>query len=885
MGYTSSEELNLNQRKLALWLFGASSLFVLMIISFAAYQIWHRHETLYDESQKSLILLNVAMAEYTERTLSNFDLVLRDLRSDISQLDLQSPKDKVVADQTLQKVVSQVRGFTSFNVLNKNGDVLATSLQVDRDVVNYSDRDYFHHQQENIHPDKLLVETAILGRRSKQWVIPMTLRMEDRAGNFRGMLYAGINMEQLLSYYQSVMPFTHGAAALFRQDGRLLARYPFVEGALSKDYSHIELFHEHLPLSKQGIYRTVSAIDGVPRLLSYYSIPKYSLVVVVSLDERQLLAKWHADTWVIALMAAVAIMFALGLAQLLYRQLRISALQSDAIKQSEELYKSLVDHAPIAVFLHWDGSIVFANFATTELLQAKQPEELVGLAVTEIIVPADRPLALSRIGAMLEGRAIEPAALRFLTSTGSEVNVEAVSVLVSYGGNRAILTIARDVTERKEFEERLIWQAQHDAETKLPNRFLFFDRLAQAIETAKRSQRPLALLFIDLDQFKRINDTLGHLVGDELLGRAAERFLQVVHTSDTVARLGGDEFAIILSEIVTQADAEQFAAKLLDAFRQPIELNGRSITVTTSIGIALFPRDGETTTVLMASADAAMYNAKEAGRNTVRVFNQLLGERMRERLEIENALRHALSNNELRLVFQPILGAGNKVTVSAEALLRWTHPVLGNISPDIIIPIAEETGLIIPIGIWILRQACSELCRWEQETGQVLKIAVNVSARQFEDAAFPEMVAQILHESGLAADRLELEITERLLIESTSDAAINIQKLHDQGIHFSLDDFGTGYSSLSLLSHAPVAILKIDKSFVDRLGNNHVDDAMVNSIIAIAQILGLCTIAEGVESQYQLERLQEMGVDFIQGYYFSRALSSDDFVKWLKQLS
>ncbi len=448
-----------------------------------------------------------------------------------------------------------------------------------------------------------------------------------------------------------------------------------------------------------------------------------------------------------------------------------------------------------------------------------------------------------------------------------------------------ILVTLRQLALQRSLQARMAWQASHDAATALPNRFLFEDRLHKAIQQAERKGHKLALLFIDLDNFKRINDSLGHAIGDEVLRTAAVWLRACVRESDTVARFGGDEFAILLPEVQSTGDPNRIASKILQQFNEPMRFAAREIKVTTSIGIALYPQDGESPAHLMASADAAMYRAKESGRNLACLFDQTLAERIRERMDIEGALQHALGRNEFWLAFQPIACSRSGDIIGAEALLRWHSPTLGAIPPDRFISVAEGCGLIDAIGEWVLTEACREAAHWPTVNGKSLYVAVNLSPRQLTADNLVPHIDAALAESGLPAQRLALEITENLHIAPDSRISRNLDALHQRGIDLAVDDFGTGYSSLSYLSRLPVSTLKIDRAFVSRLAQHPQDLALSRAIVALAHSLHLKTVGEGVETAAQQAILTEMGCDCLQGYLISRPKPALEFAAWLRTLT
>jgi diguanylate cyclase (GGDEF)-like protein/PAS domain S-box-containing protein len=434
--------------------------------------------------------------------------------------------------------------------------------------------------------------------------------------------------------------------------------------------------------------------------------------------------------------------------------------------------------------------------------------------------------------------------------------------------------IIADITERKQAEERMRHIAQHDALTGLPNRLALLMRLAQLLPEARRHKWSIAIMFIDLDRFKIINDTLGHQVGDELLREVASRLAGVVRETDFVARLGGDEFVVILPAIITPADAAIVASKIVAALSTPIEAEGHELHTSPSIGISIFPDDGPDGDTILKNADTAMYHAKAAGRNNYQFFAAEMNRVTAERLDIERKLRHAIARNELALCFQPQFRADSSHATGVEALVRWHHPTDGMIAPDRFIPVAEETGIIVEIGEWVLLTACREMKHWIDAGLKPIRIAVNVSARQLRRRDFCETVAGALAESGLPAELLELEITESSVMENPEEAVLILQRLGRMGISLAIDDFGTGYSSLAYLKLFPIDHLKIDRSFVADIEYDLNDRAIAFGTIALAHSLGLNVIAEGVETEDQLELLRTNGCDEVQGYLFSKPLNS-----------
>jgi len=444
--------------------------------------------------------------------------------------------------------------------------------------------------------------------------------------------------------------------------------------------------------------------------------------------------------------------------------------------------------------------------------------------------------------------------------------------------------IAEDITERKLAEERLMHLAHYDVLTSLPNRILFYDRLRQALAQAKRNQWTVGVMLIDVDRFKNVNDTLGHAVGDQLLQQVSERLKRSVRSGDTVGRLGGDEFAIVLSNLATPQDGNLVAQKIMASFKEPFRLDGGSeIYVTGSIGITLYPDDSTDQDTLIKNADAAMYRAKDSGRNSYRFYTPEMNARARELLSMESSLRRALDRREFLLYYQPKVSVVTGEIVGVEALLRWRHSDRGLVSPGDFMPVLEETGLIMPVGEWVIEAVCTQLREWSGAGIVVKPVAINLSARQFADKDLGITIQRILERYGIDPGLIEFEITESSLMTNTEESTAALEFLANLGVGLSIDDFGTGYSSLGYLKRFPLDALKIDRSFVRDITTNTDDATITRAVISMAHSLGLKVIAEGVETEEQITFLAEHGCDEIQGYYFSQPLPADECRLWLKE--
>jgi diguanylate cyclase (GGDEF)-like protein len=434
----------------------------------------------------------------------------------------------------------------------------------------------------------------------------------------------------------------------------------------------------------------------------------------------------------------------------------------------------------------------------------------------------------------------------------------------------------RDITARKALEEQLRHQAFHDALTALPNRALFADRLAHALARSRRSPRRLAVLFVDLDDFKTVNDSLGHGEGDRLLVAVAERLQAALRPGDTIARMGGDEFAVLVEEQEDAAAAVEVGQRLLEALRAPFASDGKELFVHASVGVAISASPDATAEELLRDADLAMYMAKGRGKNRLELFEPAMHSAALARLALKGDLERALERNEFVVLYQPVVRLGSGELAGVEALVRWQHPRRGSVSPLEFIPLAEETGLIVPLGRWILEEACRQARSWETADGASLTLSVNVSGRQVQEAGFVAEVAAVLEATGFPAERLTLEFTESVLMADATRTSASMTELKALGVRLAIDDFGTGYSSLSYLRRFPIDVLKIDASFVAALTAGPDQGALVRSILALGATLRLQTVAEGIEDASQLAELRSLGAELGQGFYFARPVTGDE---------
>lgn len=608
-----------------------------------------------------------------------------------------------------------------------------------------------------------------------------------------------------------------------------------------------------------------------------------TLLIVISLSETALMYLLPrvlpgATRRLTSVMDSIALtlMCAPVIWHLVVRPLRLFA--------SEEITRTKValDYLVEAV-IHFDGDGIIESLnPAAERMFGYDPPELIGSHICQIIPaleartagpPLPEPGSVVRVGQDTLGTHRD----------GRHFPVEVSLSRVRKRRETGYVVVVHDITERRKYEEQLAYLADHDGLTGLPNRNLLADRLNQALLVARRTHQAAAILIIDLDHFKLVNDTLGLNVGDALLQTVAGRLLDSVRDGDTVARLGGNEFAVIIPDLREAEDAARIAGALMNAVNRPMQVEGHDLVVTSSIGISISPKDGQDVQTLLKNAEVALYRAKEQGRNLCQFCTDELNTRLLDRASLEKNLRQGWERGELTLHYQPKVHLNSGRVTGMEALLRWQSPELGMVPPAKFIPLAEESGLIVPIGEWVLRTACAQNRAWQKADLPPLTVAVNLSPRQFRNGDIPLVVRRIVEETGLDPRHLELEITESLVMENVERVSVILDRLKEIGVVLSMDDFGTGYSCLSYLKRFPFDRLKIDQSFVREITSDPNSAAIVKAVLAMAHSLNLTVVAEGVETESQLNYLSAHYCDEIQGYFFSKPLPAPEFEKLLRE--
>jgi diguanylate cyclase (GGDEF)-like protein len=713
---------------------------------------------------------------------------------------------------------------------------------------------------------------------SRRWL--MGVSRLGQPGTSAGTLIAvaHVDIEQLQQLFDEINIGQNGTIALWRSDGMLLARKPYIISNVGRQFPNAALFGA-LVRSPTGHFETVSVADGFYRMVAYRALPGTPIIITATMSKEEVLAPWRRDLLREASLVSCAILILIVFGILMTRVARRRADAEAAAKQKSDLLEATLENMDQGLIMYdADARVQVCNRRAMELLDLpaslmlSQPsfEEVRRYQIDngEFVFPEreDREWVRSTT--------YERTLPSYERERPNGTVLEIRTVPIAHGG--AVRTFT-DITERKQVEKRIAHMARHDALTGLPNRILFRERIEEALERVGHNGETLAILCLDLDQFKTVNDTLGHPVGDVLLSAVAGRIKTHLSENDTVARLGGDEFAILQVGPRQPGGARSLAQRLVQGMPEPFFVDGHKLNIGVSVGIALAPSDGLNVDSLLKCADLALYRAKGEGRDTFRFFEQAMDTELQARRAIETDLREAFTKGEFQLHYQPFMDIARGEVVGFEALLRWNHPSRGFIPPAEFIPIAEETGLIVALGEWIIRQACKEAAQFPE----ALRVAVNVSAVQFRNPQFPQFVLSALAASGLSPHRLELEITETVLMQSNETVLKTLHQLRGLGVRIALDDFGTGYSSLSYLSSFPFDKLKIDRSFTKELGTNPHCAAIVRAIISLGASLGMVTTAEGVETAAQLDFLGAAGCAEAQGFLVNEPKPAQEAVKVL----
>jgi diguanylate cyclase (GGDEF)-like protein len=815
------------------------------------------------------------LAEQTSRTLEPVDLMLRTMQERLMNPAGQAPASSWPSEATFNQLTDQLQSLPQVDaliIIGADGRLANYTRKYPPPPLDLSTREYYRYfSTQNDHG--LYVSAPVQTYGDNIWTVYLARRVNDGAGGFAGIAAAAVTIAYLEDFYRAVTP-KNRAITLLRRDGTILGRYPVLE---RQQGFRLPVGSPWYRVVSQGggTYLTPGYLAGQSQLVSVRPLRDFPLVIDAAVSETVVLSAWRVQAGWLLTGAGFAAAVVISLLWVFGRQLgrlehsKISLAQQNAqLERGRRQFDAVLDSISQGLtFFDRDQRLMVSNRRYAEIYRLTPEQTRVDTSLSDIL---DYRLANNTFIDMtkadfLARRAASVAAAESFDVVDQLSDGRLVSMHYEplYGGGW--VTTHEDITERCRVEASLAFMARHDALTELPNRVLFRERLEQAIAGTGHGS-VCALLCLDLDRFKVINDTLGHPVGDGLLRAVAARLLAAARAVDTVARLGGDEFAIIQAGLKDAEHGAILADRILASIRQPFEIDGNRILVAVSIGISIAHNEDTASETLMKNADIALYLAKSQGRGTYRFFRPEMDSKVQELRAVEMELRNALPANDFELEYQPIMEMQTEAVTGFEALLRWNHPVRGRISPLDFIPIAEETGLIVPIGDWVLRTACQAAAAWPED----IDVAINLSSAQFNGAPLFESVQQALAASGLAPTRLVLEITESVLLQNSEDRLGLLHRFRALGIRIALDDFGTGFSSLSYLRSFPFDKIKVDKSFVCDVDTNKDSTVIVAAIIGLARSLGMATVAEGVETEQQLAVLRDQGCDRVQGYLFSR---------------
>ncbi|WP_027473953.1 bifunctional diguanylate cyclase/phosphodiesterase [Curvibacter gracilis] len=862
---------------------------VLALLTYIGLMSWglkQSHDREFELAQHSQENLAKVLESHAAATVQKIDTVLLATQLRLGESLQAERNDPRAINAALAKYLGLITESQSLRVANAEGafiyDAAGTLFSA-----SIRDRDYFLRNQADP-SGQLVISDPIFARITHNWVITLSRRIDDREGRFAGLVQAAVRADHFQDFYQGLKLGPGRTVALLDDQMRLVARFPEAPERLGQPIGSPALRSLIAERRTEAIYSAPSAVDGVERLFSLRKIGSHPLYVLVGWEHAEFMANWYRQVFWAALSAVILALVLLGWVLVWLRTYdearRLARGMTEAYETTVHRTRALLDSLPDPAWLSDRNSRMIAVNQSYCRASGRAEEAIVGRSVAEIW-PAEVAAEMSR----QEAETLNSLQQRRRESVqdiadGSRRSYEHIStpVLDSSGQLVGVAGVARDITQIRRDEERIRDLAAHDALTALPNRTQLHQRLTQALALTVGEQAGIALMFLDLDHFKNINDTLGHDVGDELLKQVAQRLRANLDARDTVSRQGGDEFIVLLQQATGPAQVAQIAQRLIEVVSKPFQVGRHELQVGVSIGISTYPGDGVDIGSLLKNADTAMYQAKAAGGGAYQFFTAEMNAHIMVRVALENSLRQAIRNQEFELHYQPQVDGASGELLGLEALIRWNHPEQGPISPARFIPIAEEAYLINPIGEWVLREACRQARAWMDQGLAPRVVAVNLSAVQFRQQNLVDQVARALQESGLEARWLELEITESAFIHNTERIIELLAQLRGLGVKLSVDDFGTGYSSLGYLKRLPFDKIKIDQSFVRDLPGSADDAAITRAIIGIAGSLHKEVIAEGVETAEQREFLLRQGCLHMQGYFFARPMPARALEAWLR---
>ena len=849
-----------------------------------------------------------AMEAHVLYSIQSVDLSLIGFANAIKVLTVQQRQSPETMSELLSSRGSSFNSEYWISFLDTKGHAVATSTGNNITGTRYGDRDYFKSHLDPAMRGKLFIGEPSTGRRSNQRLFFLSRRVENAKGEFLGVIVAPLNVNRYVTVFENSRFNSDISIALVHGGGKVIARVPNFEESFARDLGPTDLF-DNVRRANSGTFKTVSTIDKLSRVFSYRVFENLPLIIVVGSNDSES-ARLLQQNYLIAgagLIMLLILMAGAGHFSLRTytkqeeRELRFRAMYTASremeqkLLANEEERKKNEESMKLAALLFQnssegmmvtdaDGRILTVNPAFS-LLSGYTEKEVIGHRGYELTTGRQDINFFTRMFESIAQTGQWEGELWHQHKDGDEylVAMRFNTVYDEMGNPFRYVALLSDITKKKASEE-LIWrQANFDALTGLPNRRMFHEHLRQEMKKTDRSNLPMALVFIDLDHFKEINDTLGHDKGDLLLKEVASRLSGSVRGTDTVARLGGDEFTVILSELRNAGDVVRTAQEILKQMSTPFNLGENIARISSSLGITLYPEDGADAETLIKNADQAMYAAKQQGRNRFNYFAPFMQEATRVRMTLVNELREAVNHDELRILFQPIIELGTGRICKAEALVRWQHPVRGLLNPAEFIGIAESSGMIVGIGDWVFMQAAREVQKLQALGLPEFQVSVNKSAWQFrDDGSNYQQWLDFLQELDLDANSIIIEVTENLLLDTNNSVSERMLAFQHAHMQISLDDFGTGYCSVAFLKRFDIDYIKIDPTFVSNLSSGTDGIVLCEAIIAMAHKLGIKVIAEGIETPQQLAALTAAGCDLGQGYLISKPISGEELEKQIK---
>jgi diguanylate cyclase (GGDEF)-like protein len=854
------------------WLVVGGTLLIAAIAVGAVLMAQNFRERALRNSGRELENTVLMLAHHFDQQLQDFAVIQKDFVDHVRAIGINSAEDyrKRLSGQDIHRLLrSKIEALPymgGVNVIDADGNLINSSTAWPAPKVNLADRAYFRTFRYDPNAPDILIE-PLHSRISGAWTILIVRKIVGPNGEFMGVVGRGIEPANFEKFFESVVLGEGATISMLHRDGTLLARYPHSEDLMGRNF-------KTGPFAQQRVFgldhfagRFMSPVDGEDRLISSHALPHFPILMMATATRAAALTDWREQ---IVILISVAASSALAIAGVLIAIVRKLLEQHRLSRERLTLEKLRLDRAVNNMtqgLLLFDAErrLVVCNQRYIEMYGLSPEVVKPGSSFRDII--AHRKATGSFTGDVDDyvGRVLRDIHARnsMVVDTSDGRSIHILNEPLADGG---WVATHEDITERRRIEERITHLAHYDALTDLPNRAMFHEHLRQELAAIADGEE-IAVHYIDIDEFKGVNDALGHLVGDELLKSVAASLSRCAGPGDFVARLGGDEFAIVQSAITSLDQVNDLVARIFEAIRAPFDCMGHHLTTDASIGIALAPRHGTALDQILKNADMAMYAAKAAGRRTYRFFEPEMDAKVHERRQLEIDLRHAIAHGGLEVYYQPCLSLKDDRITGCEALVRWRHPERGMVSPAEFIPIAEDTGLINEIGEWVLATACRDAANWPDD----IRLAVNVSPVQFKSGTLALKIMAALAASNLPASRLELEITEAVLIRDDDTALAILHQLRAIGVRIALDDFGTGYSSLSYLHRFPFDKIKIDRCFVSDIAGPDGSASIVQAVVNLAAARRMTTTAEGVETEEQQRLLRALGCSEMQGYLFSAA--------------